>query len=165
MAVPPPPNIPLPQQPLDTPQGWRIWWRFFRNLATNIEYIIRSGGDLAESQVGEFEGEIVELQNRVRSLEARFQVFAIDALTKPLAQNDRFDELEQKIAFLAAPVNPGVFGNLTITANAGLAFQGQTNDSGSATATFTNAKNAGNPIFYLGIGVNGVAGVIPVLQA
>ncbi|HEV2097709.1 MAG TPA: hypothetical protein VGR45_02150, partial [Stellaceae bacterium] len=100
-------------------------------------------------------------------LEGRTQLFPDQPASKTEVRQlvDGLRQAIEAVERLMPVPNPGIFGTLTISNNGGLVFQGQTNDSGSATATFTNAKNSGNPIFYIGIGVNGMAGVIPVLQA
>ena len=161
------PNIPLPGTPIGTPQGWRIWWRVFRNLASSTQTIIDSGGDSAQAQLGEFEAQIADLQNRLRAVEARFQVFAMAALRSD-ANGDRVMGLMQRVDALEklAPVpNPGVFSGLTITGDGGLAFQGQTSDAGASIGTLTNAPHAANPVFWVKGVINGTQIAIPAWAA
>lgn len=53
--------------------------------------------------------------------------------------------------------------SLLVAANRGLRFSTQVNPAAAATATFTNAPVAGNPIFYIPMTVNGVNGCVPFL--
>jgi|SRR5215472_704033 len=159
-------QIPLPETSIHTKHGWRIWWRFFRNLATTTNVIIDSGGDAAAAQLGEFEAAIAGLQNRVDALEKRYQpvVPPQDQIGKTQVQAmiEGLRQAIEAVERLVAPTaNPGVFGNMTITEPAGLHFTGQTSDAGAATATMTNAPHAANPVFWLPAVINGTAVAIP----
>lgn len=157
------PQIPLPETPISTAQGWRIWWRFFQKLSSSVNYIVNTGTDSTSAQTGEFEAQIAELLNRVKALEARTQLLPDQPASKADVRQcaDEFQRSMETLAALAEPQNPGVFNNLTVTLNGGLMFQGQTSDAKAATGTLTNSPTAGNPIFWLRGMINGVSVASP----
>ncbi|HEV2100235.1 MAG TPA: hypothetical protein VGR45_15100 [Stellaceae bacterium] len=162
------PQIPPPPDPI-TMRGHKIsrtWWRWLQMLGRTTDEIIIDAGTAASTQ-GLFEGEIADLQARVKALEGRTQLFPDQPASKTEVRQlvDGLRQAIEAVERLMPPPNPGIFGTLTISNNGGLVFQGQTSDAGVATATMTNAPHAANPIFWVLAVINGTQVAIPAWAA